>query len=68
MRALADLSGRAVLAHQTLNAEDPDKASALREIEAAEGEIDDRVFRLYGVGDAERRAVLESVIEARRES
>jgi hypothetical protein len=70
MRALADLAERAGLAHKELHAarSSPGRASALRRIEVVEGEIDDRVFRLYGVGDGERRAIEEIVIEARRES
>jgi hypothetical protein len=69
-RALADLSERAGLAYKELRAarSDAERARSLREIEVAEGEIDDRVFRLYGVGDTERRAIEEIVTEARRES
>jgi hypothetical protein len=70
MRALAELADRAGLAHKELHAarSDPERASGLRRIQAVEGEIDDRVFRLYGVGDGERRAIEEIVREARRES
>jgi hypothetical protein len=71
LRALAELSGRAARAHRQsrdASRSDADRASALGQIEAVEGEIDDRVFRLYGVGSDERRAIEEMVLEARRES
>jgi hypothetical protein len=65
--ALDALVARAVVAYGKLAAAraDRDKTLAARQIASIEAELDDRVFRLYGVTADERRAVEEAVMDAR---
>jgi hypothetical protein len=67
LAALGALAERAATAYSKLNAarSDRDKNLASRQAEAAESEIDDRVYRIYGVTEHERQAVSEAVAEAR---
>ncbi len=56
--SLARLASEAIEAHRPPNGERPQGASATPPpIERIEREIDDRVYRLYGIGDDERRRI-----------
>ncbi|MGB8296082.1 MAG: N-6 DNA methylase [Polyangia bacterium] len=67
LAALGSLAERATAAYRKLNTarSDRDRNLAARQVEAAEHEIDDRVYRAYGVTDHERRAIHDAVVEAR---
>lgn len=68
LHALGSLAERAVAAYEALNEAraDQDRQRAERQLEALEAEVDDRVFRLYGVSEREQRAVEEELAQARQ--
>jgi hypothetical protein len=67
LAALGSLAERATAAYRKLNSSrsDRDRNLAARQVEAVESEIDDRVYRAYGVTDYELRAIHDAVVEAR---
>ena len=70
LKALGALATRAVVAYRQLNGarSENERSRHARKIEGIEHEIDDRVFKLYGVRTRERREVERLVAEAREES